>query len=118
VPLGTPLLAGAGAISAIMVVMREANTAAERVGVALGLVGVLVVLWLTLRFAGVVTRVLGQAGIELVADLRIAVDGDRGSAPRRRRAASRSRFTLAVPLARGWRSALCGTVLRIASTGG
>jgi hypothetical protein len=31
-----------------------------------GLVGVLVVLWLTLRFAGVVRRLLGQAGIELV----------------------------------------------------
>jgi Cation transporter/ATPase, N-terminus/MarC family integral membrane protein len=56
VPLGTPLLAGRGAIAAIMVFMREADTAAERVGVALGLVGVLVVLWLTLRFAGVVRR--------------------------------------------------------------
>jgi multiple antibiotic resistance protein len=42
---------GRGAIAAIMVFMREASTAAERVGVALGLVGVLVVLWLTLRFA-------------------------------------------------------------------
>jgi multiple antibiotic resistance protein len=66
VPLGTPLLAGPGAIAAIMVFMREASTAAERVGVALGLVAVLVVLWLTLRFAGVVRRLLGQAGIELV----------------------------------------------------
>jgi MarC family integral membrane protein len=45
---GTPLLAGPGAITAIMVFMGEASTAAERVGVALGLVGVLVVLWLTL----------------------------------------------------------------------
>jgi multiple antibiotic resistance protein len=34
--------------------------------VALGLAGVLVVLWLTLRFAGVVRRLLGQPGIELV----------------------------------------------------
>jgi multiple antibiotic resistance protein len=66
VPLGTPLLAGPGAIAAIMVFMREASTAPERVGVALGLAGVLVVLWLTLRFAGVVRRVLGQPGIELV----------------------------------------------------
>jgi multiple antibiotic resistance protein len=53
-------------IAAIMVFMREASTAPERVGVALGLAGVLVVLWLTLRFAGVVRRVLGQPGIELV----------------------------------------------------
>jgi multiple antibiotic resistance protein len=32
----------------------------------LGLVGVLVVLWLALRITGVVRRLLGQAGIELV----------------------------------------------------
>ena len=50
VPLGTRLLAGPGAIAAIMVFMREASTAPERVGVALGLASVL---WLTLRFAGV-----------------------------------------------------------------
>jgi hypothetical protein len=66
VPLGTPLLAGPGAIAVITVFMREASTADERVGVALGLVGLLVVLWLTLRFAGVVGRLLGQSGIELV----------------------------------------------------
>jgi multiple antibiotic resistance protein len=66
VPLGTPLLAGPGAIAAIMVFMREASTTPERVGVALGLAGVLIVLWLTLRFAGVVRRVLGQPGIESV----------------------------------------------------
>lgn len=35
VPLGRPLLAGPGAIAAIMVFMREASTAPERVGVAL-----------------------------------------------------------------------------------
>jgi multiple antibiotic resistance protein len=46
--------------------MGEASTVSERVGVALGLAGVLVMLWLTLRFAGVVRRLLGQAGIELV----------------------------------------------------
>jgi small neutral amino acid transporter SnatA (MarC family) len=32
VPLGTPLLAEPGAIAAIMVFMREASTAPERVG--------------------------------------------------------------------------------------
>jgi len=66
VPLGTPPLAGPGAIAAVMVFMHEASTASERVGAALGLVGVLVVLWLTLRFVGLVWRLLGQAGIELV----------------------------------------------------
>ena len=85
VPLGTPLLAGPGAIAAIMVFMREATTAAERVGVALGLVGVLVLLWLTLRFAGLVRRLLGQAGHRAGhADLGPAADGDRGPAGGRR----------------------------------
>jgi multiple antibiotic resistance protein len=56
----------AWAIAATMVFMREASTAAERFGVALGLAGVLVVLWLTLRFTGMVGRLLDQSGIELV----------------------------------------------------
>ena len=66
VPLGTPLLAGPGAIAAIMVFIRQADGLDQRLGVALGLAGVLAVLWLTLRFAGLLQRVLGQAGIELV----------------------------------------------------
>jgi multiple antibiotic resistance protein len=66
VPLGTPLLAGPGAIAAIMVFIRQADSLDQRLGVALGLAGVLAVLWLTLRFAGLLQRVLGQAGIELV----------------------------------------------------
>ena len=55
-----------GPIAAIMVFMGEASMAPERVGVALGLASVLALLWLTLRFAGVVRRVIGQPGIELV----------------------------------------------------
>jgi len=66
VPLGTPLLAGPGAIAAIMVFMRQADEADERLGIALGLAGVLVVLYLTLRFAGVMQRLLRQEGIELI----------------------------------------------------
>jgi len=66
VPLGTPLLAGPGAIAAIMVFMRQATQADERLGVALGLLGVLAVLYLSLRFAGLLERILRQAGIDLV----------------------------------------------------
>jgi multiple antibiotic resistance protein len=66
VPLGTPLLAGPGAIAAIMVFIRQADGLDQRLGVAVGLAGVLVVLWLTLRFAGLLQRVLRQAGIELI----------------------------------------------------
>ncbi len=66
VPLGTPLLAGPGAIAAIMVFMRQAEQGDQRLGVALGLLGVLAVLYLSLRFAGLLQRVLRQAGIDLI----------------------------------------------------
>jgi len=66
VPLGTPLLAGPGAIVAVMVFMRQATQADQRLGVGLGLLAALVVLWLALRFAGLLRRLLREAGIELV----------------------------------------------------
>ena len=66
VPLGTPLLAGPGAIAAIMVFMRQATQGDQRLGVALGLLGVLAVLYLSLRFAGLLQWVLRQAGIDLI----------------------------------------------------
>jgi multiple antibiotic resistance protein len=66
VPLGTPLLAGPGAIAASMVFMRQAGRGDQRLGVALGLLGVLGVLGVALRFAGGLQRVLRRAGIELL----------------------------------------------------
>jgi MarC family membrane protein len=66
VPLGTPLLAGPGAIAAIMVFMRQAQHGDQRLGVALGLLGVLAVLYLSLRFAGLLQRILRQARIDLI----------------------------------------------------
>ena len=55
-----------GAIAAIMVFMRQAEHGDQRLGVALGLLGVLAVLYLSLRFAGLLQRVLRQAGIDLI----------------------------------------------------
>jgi multiple antibiotic resistance protein len=66
VPLGTPLLAGPGAIAATIVFVREASGAGDVVAIALGLVAVHVVLWLVLRFSGAVLRVVGEAGIHLL----------------------------------------------------
>ena len=66
VPLGTPLLAGPGAIAAVMVFARQADRPAEQLGVALGLVGVLAVLYLALRFSGLLLRLLRQAGVDLI----------------------------------------------------
>ncbi len=66
VPLGTPLLAGPGAIVATMVFTQRADDAGQWVALALGVIGVHVCLWLAMRFAGVVRRVLRESGTTLV----------------------------------------------------
>lgn len=66
VPLGTPLLAGPGAIVATMLAVRRADGVPGYLGVALGLVAALGVVWLSLRFAGEVHRVLRDSGTMLV----------------------------------------------------
>jgi multiple antibiotic resistance protein len=66
VPLGTPLLAGPGAIVATMLFVRRAHGAADLVAFAVAIVAVTVVLWLTMRFSGVIHRVLRASGVELL----------------------------------------------------
>lgn len=66
VPLGTPLLAGPGAIVATMLAVRRADGPGGYVAVTLGLVLALVVVWLSLRFAGQVHRLLRDSGTMLV----------------------------------------------------
>lgn len=67
VPLGTPLLAGPGAIVAMMLAVQQAHgEGSALVGVALGLVAALVVVWVTLHFAGALKRVLKESGIVLL----------------------------------------------------
>jgi len=66
VPLGTPLLAGPGGIVATMLAVRRADGAVEVLSVALALVAALLVVWLTLRFAGRLHRVLRESGIVLL----------------------------------------------------
>jgi multiple antibiotic resistance protein len=66
VPLGTPLLAGPGAIVATMLFVRRVNGAADIAAFAVALVAVTVALWLTMRFSGVIHRVLRASGVELV----------------------------------------------------
>lgn len=66
VPLGTPLLAGPGAIAATIVFVRQADGAADVLAIALALVAVHVALWLALRYSAGVLRVVGDAGIHLV----------------------------------------------------
>jgi multiple antibiotic resistance protein len=66
VPLGTPLLAGPGAIVATMVFVQRADGLPGYLAVAAGIVGVHVVLFLAMRFAGAVHAVLGEGGVTLV----------------------------------------------------
>jgi multiple antibiotic resistance protein len=66
VPLGTPLLAGPGAIVATMVFVQGAGPLADYVAIGLGVLLVHVCLWLAMRFAGQIHRLLGQGGTTLV----------------------------------------------------
>ena len=66
VPLGTPLMAGPGAIVAVMVFVQQSTELSENLAVGAGIAVVLVSLYLAMRFAGVVQRVLGENGVELV----------------------------------------------------
>lgn len=66
VPLGTPLLAGPGAIVATMVFVQRATEPAQWVSIALGIVAVHISLYLSMRFANVVHRVLKDSGTTLV----------------------------------------------------
>lgn len=67
VPLGTPLLAGPGAIVASMVAVQSSDgSAAEWLAILLAIVGVHVCLYLAMRFANQVHRVLGTGGTTLV----------------------------------------------------
>ena len=66
VPLGTPLLAGPGAIVATMVFVQRATEPAQWVAIALGIVAVHVSLYLSMRFANLVHRVLKDSGTTLV----------------------------------------------------
>lgn len=66
VPLGTPLIAGPGAIVATMVLIDGAADGRERLGVALGIALALAVLWLTLRLAVPIARLIPASGIHLL----------------------------------------------------
>ncbi len=66
VPLGTPLIAGPGAIVATMVLIDNASDASERLGVALGIAAALLSVWVVLRLAVPIARVLPQSAIHLM----------------------------------------------------
>ncbi|MBV9293833.1 MAG: NAAT family transporter [Frankiales bacterium] len=66
VPLGTPLLAGPGAIVATIVFVRGAHGTRDGLAIAAGIVAVHLVLYLALRFANVILRVIREGGVLLI----------------------------------------------------
>jgi multiple antibiotic resistance protein len=66
VPIGTPLLAGPGAIVATMLFVQRAGGVRGYVSIAVGIAVVFLAVWLILRFSGVIVKVLRPAGIEVV----------------------------------------------------
>jgi len=66
VPLGTPLLAGPGAIVATIVFVRRIEEPPDLVAVAAAIVAVHLLMWLFLRYSVLILRILRDGGITLV----------------------------------------------------
>jgi multiple antibiotic resistance protein len=66
VPLGTPLLAGPGAIVATMLYVQRIRGAGDGFALAAAMAAVAVAVWLAMRYALVIHRVLTDNGVELV----------------------------------------------------
>lgn len=66
VPLGTPLLAGPGAIVATMLFSREVDNVAAFTALALGIILVHVSIWLAMRFSVRILKVIKESGVVLV----------------------------------------------------
>jgi multiple antibiotic resistance protein len=66
VPIGTPLLAGPGAIVATMLFVQRASGSPGYLAVSAGIALVLVAVWLVLRFCWLIVKVLRPAGIEVM----------------------------------------------------
>ncbi|MGP9682553.1 MULTISPECIES: MarC family protein [unclassified Brachybacterium] len=67
VPLGTPLLGGPGAIVAVMLFVQQTGGEAPRIiSLAIAMVALALSMYLAMRFAGVIARVLGDGGVTLV----------------------------------------------------
>lgn len=70
VPLGTPLLAGPGAIAATIVYVRQAHGhLGSYIALALAILVVHLILFLCLRYSGLVIRLIKESGIELMAKI-------------------------------------------------
>jgi multiple antibiotic resistance protein len=63
VPLAIPLLAGPGAISLVIVNVNQMDQWLEKILLTLGMVILAIIIWLTLRIANTLGKLMGTAGI-------------------------------------------------------
>ncbi|WP_433389682.1 MarC family protein [Micromonospora sp. KLBMP9576] len=66
VPLGTPLLAGPGAIVATMLFVQQADGGADVTAIAAAIIAVMATVWVVLRFSGGIVKILRPGGIEVL----------------------------------------------------
>ncbi len=66
VPLGTPLLAGPGAIVATMLFVQRSDSLSQYLAIGVAIVAVMVAVYLVLRYSGFLVRVLKPSGIEVL----------------------------------------------------
>lgn len=67
IPVGIPLLSGPGAIASVMMLSEKASGAIERTAVYVAIAMVSGSAFLLLRFAGTTLRLIGTAGMNLIA---------------------------------------------------
>jgi multiple antibiotic resistance protein len=66
VPIGTPLLAGPGAIVATMLFVQRADGVVDQTVIGLAILAVMATVWLVLRFSGGIVKLLRPGGIEVL----------------------------------------------------
>jgi multiple antibiotic resistance protein len=69
VPLGTPILAGPGSISTVIIQSHHATTLGAKVWLMVACVVVAALTWVALQMAQPIRRVLGQTGIHIATRL-------------------------------------------------
>ncbi|MEV7287309.1 MarC family protein [Streptomyces sp. NPDC093252] len=69
VPLGMPLLAGPGAIVAVILAVQRADEPGARLAVWTAILAIHVVLWLVMRYSVLIIRVIKDGGVVLVTRL-------------------------------------------------
>jgi multiple antibiotic resistance protein len=66
VPLGTPLLAGPGAIVAVILFVQQAPSRVDYLWIAIAIVVIHIAIYLVMRFSGVLVKILRRGGIEVL----------------------------------------------------